>query len=216
MIFINQATMSIEAPEFTIITPFNLEESVFDGFNYHNEPLEYVRYGIGDDINPVTYHMPIAFNAYNDALKVLAPNMSIKVLSLNRIDIGGVNIKEFISFLINVNRYRIRPKESLTVEQERRFCNNMRNLLETINNHPLRAFFATDSHCGRPLEEQFIKINDAFVALPNIYIHVDECFNDADELKVLRYIDECSAFYRDRFKSAAESLITTDIQADQS
>ena len=208
--------MSTEVPEFTIITPFNLEESIFDGFDYHNEPLEYLRYGIGDDINPATYHMPTSFNAYNDALKELAPNMDIKVLSLNRIDIGNVGDKEFVSFLINVNRYMIRPKESLTAEQEWRFCNNICSLLETINGHPLRAFFATDSHCRRPLDEQFINLNDTYISLPDIYIHIDECFNDADELKVLRYIDGCSAFYRDRFRSAVESLITTDTQANQS
>ena len=210
MIFINQATMSTEAPEFTIVTPFNLEESIFDGFDYHNDSLEYLRYGIGNNIDPATYHMPTAFNTYNEALRALAPNMNIKVLSLNRINIGGVNDVEFVSLLINVNQYTIRPKESLTAEQEWRFCNNVCDLLETINDHPLRSFFATDSHPKRPLGEQFINLNDTCICLPDIYIHVDEYFNDTDELKVLRYIDGCSAFYRDRFKSAVESLITTD------
>ena len=66
----------------------------------------------------------------------------------------------------------------------------------------MKSFFTTDSLMNTKRSDNSITLNDKRIALPDIYIHVDEAFTDADELKVVQYIDKCNAFYREQFNYA--------------
>lgn len=202
MIFINYSTMSsIEAPRFTISTPFTLDETILAGFDYVLTPMEYIRYATGAKITTESLPMPERFHAYNDAITKIAPDVNIKLLSLNEINVNPAITREFLSFIITVNRYMITPKETLSAEQEWRFCNKVCELLESIHNHPMESFFTTDSLMNTKRSDNAISLNNKRIALPNIYIHVDETFTDEDELKVVQYIDKCNTFYRERFNA---------------
>lgn len=202
MIFINHSTMSsIEAPQFTISTPFTLDETLLTGFDYELTTMEYIRCATGSKLTPSAAPMPERFHAYNDAITKISPDVNIKLLSLNEIEVTSGVTREFLSFLVTINRYTITPKETLSAEQEWRFCNKICELLESIHDHPMKSFFTTDSLMNTKRTDNSITLNNKRIALPNIYIHVDETFTDEDELKVVQYIDKCNAFYREQFNA---------------
>ena len=202
MIFINQATMSsIEAPQITINTPFTIDENILSGFHYKVTPIENIRYATGSKLTPSSLPMPARFHAYNNAIKRIAPDVNINLISLNEIEVISGVIREFLSFNITIKRYTITPKETLSAEQEWRFCNKICDLLESIHNHPMKSFFTTDSLMNVKRMDNSITLDGKRIALPNIYVHVDETFTDDDELKVVRYIDKCNAFYREQFNA---------------
>ena len=190
---------SIEAPQFTISTPFIIDETLLAGFKYELTPMEYIRCATGSKINDSSLPMPERFHAYNDAIAKISPDVNIKLLSLNEIEITPGTTRVFLSFLVTINRYTITPKETLSAEQEWRFCNRVCELLESIHNHPMKSFFTTDSLMNTKRSDNSITLNNKRIALPDIYIHVDETFTDEDELKVVQYIDKCNAFYREQF-----------------
>jgi hypothetical protein len=193
---------SIEAPQITINTPFTIDESILIGFNYTITPIEYIRTAIGarvtDDVPP----MPERFNAYNDELAKVASNMNIKLISLNEITIAVDKPREFLSFIITINRYTITPKETLTAEQAWRFRSGINKLLFTVRNHAMRDFFTTDSLTAPKRCDDRIILRKKHISLPTIYIHVDETIKNSDNLKIIQYIDKCNAFYREQFNSA--------------
>lgn len=188
----------MSAPSITFSTPFTLDESVLCGFYYTITPVEYLRYGIGKLIYPNIYDRGAHFERYNESLKEVANGLNIKVLSLNEITICN-DIFEFVSFLITVNRYTITPKETLTAEQEWRFANQTCDLLESIKNHPLKAFFACENMRSHSSDKRHIVLNETQINLPDTYIWVDEFVSDEDELTIVKYIDQRSAYYRDRY-----------------
>ena len=192
---------SIEAPQFTISTPFTLDETILTGFDYVLTPMEYIRYATGAKVTDDSLPMPERFHAYNDAITKIEPDVNIKLLSLNEIEVTPGVIREFLSFLVIINRYTITPKETLSAEQEWRFCNRVCELLESIHTHHMKSFFTTDSLMNTKRTDNSITLNNKRIALPNIYIHIDETFTDEDELKVVQYIDKCNAFYRERFNA---------------
>ena len=132
---------SIEAPQFTISTPFTLDETILTGFDYELTPMEYIRCATGSKLTPDSLPMPARFHAYNDAITKIAPDVNIKLLSLNEIEVMSGTTLEFLSFLITINRYTITPKETLSAEQEWRFCNSVCDLLYSIHKHPMKPFF---------------------------------------------------------------------------
>lgn len=192
---------SIEAPQFTISTPFKFDESVLAGFNYELTPMEYIRCATGSKLTQPFLPMSERLHAYNDAIAKLSPDVNIKLLSLNEIEVTPGTTREFLSFSVTINRYTITPKETLSAEQEWRFCNNVCELLDSIHHHPMKSFFTTDSLMNAKRTDNSITLNNKRIALPNIYIHVDETFTDHDELKIVRYIDDCNAFYREQYNA---------------
>jgi hypothetical protein len=179
---------------------------VLTGFNYTVTPIEYLRYGVGGIINPKTYNRGCHFERYNEALKEMVKDIDIKLISLNTITVDN-NTRDFFAFLITVNRYTITPKETLTAEQEFCFSAEVCKLLESIKSHSLKPFFICETVKSHTDKERAIYFNNNRIQLPDVYIWVDEYLTDEDELKIIRYIDQCSAFYRDRFNAAVESLI---------
>lgn len=199
MIFIYRLTMSlIEAPQITINTPFTIDESILTGFDYTITPIEYLRYGVGKAIYPDDYERGAHFERYTETLKEVAEGLNIKVLSLNEITIGEETF-EFFTFLITINRYTITPKETLTAEQEWRFANKTCSLLESIKKHPLNAFFTCENMKSHSSGKRYIVINQTSINLPDVFIWVDEYITDEDELKIIKYIDQHSAYYRNQY-----------------
>lgn len=200
MIFINRSTMSsIGAPHITINTPFTIDESILTGFDYTITPIEYIRNAVGVKITNNISSMPKRFHAYNNDLATVASDMNIKLLSLNEINITADNTMEYLSFLITINNYTITPKETLTAEQELNFRTGIDELLSRVRSHTMRSFFITESLTEINLSNEHILLNNNRISLPNIYIRVDEELNIDDNLKIIRYIDECTAFYREQY-----------------
>ena len=188
-----------EAPQITINTPFRIDESILTGFDYTITPIEYIRTAVGARITADTPPMPARFHAYNDELTHVASDMDIKLISLNEIYITDDEPREFLTFLITTNRYTITPKETLTAEQELNFRTGLNNLLATAHGHAMRGFFITDSLTGINISNDCILLRKERISLPTIYIHVDERLKPDDNLKIVRYIDKCNAFYREQF-----------------
>lgn len=205
--------MSVTAPSFTITTPFKINENILDGFDYMITPVEYLRYGIGKRIYPGIYERGSHFEHHNESLKEVAKDLNVKVLSLNEINIGDDTF-EFFAFLVTINRYTLTPKETLTAEREWRFSNQICSLLESIKDHPLNVFFTCENMRSHPSDKRHIVLNQTRINLPDTYIWVDEFVSDEDELKIVRYIDQRSAYYRDRYMAipkwgAADNWKTT-------
>ena len=190
---------SIEAPHITINTPFTIDEHVLTGFDYTITTIEYIRNAVGAKVTSDVPLMSDRFHAYNDELTKVAPDMNIKLISLNEISIAADDTREFLSLMITINSYTITPKETLTAEQEWRFRTKINNLLANVRTHAMRGFFMTDSLTGIYLYNDYILLNKNRISLTNIYIHIDEELRIDDDLAIIRYIDQRSAYYRDRY-----------------
>ena len=199
--------MSTDAPAFTITTPFTIDDSLFSGFDYTNNPIDYVRYGIGECINSKDYNKGIRFAAYNEYLHKVYPDVNIKVIAINSITVMPNVIKEFIAFQVTINRYTITPKETLTAEQEWQFSNGISNQLGSIDGHDLVCFFTEHPRVSATYNDMWIQLNDTLITLPDITIHVDRYLSEDDELRILKYMDSVSAFYRNRYNETVKILI---------
>lgn len=190
---------SIEAPHITINTPFTIDESVLTGFDYTITNIEYIRNAVGARITNDMPPMPKRFHAYNHDLATVSSDMSIKLISINEISITDDDPREYISFLITINRYMITPKETLTAEQELNFHTGINKLLSQVRSHAMRSFFITESLTEITVSNNYILLNNNRISLPNIYISVDEGLDIDDNLKIIQYIDECNTFYREQY-----------------
>ena len=199
--------MSTHAPAITIATPFMLDDSLFSGFDYTIDQIDYIRYGIGERIDTEVYNKGIRLAAYNECLRKEHPDISIKVIAINNIAVTPNMIKEFIAFQVTINRYTITPQETLTAEQEWQFSNEMLNQLGSIDEHKLINFFTENPRVSTTYNSIWIKLNDTTISLPDITIHVDRYLSDADNLRILKYIDSVSAFYRERYNETVKILI---------
>ena len=202
--------MKSAAPSIEIATPFTISSDTLNGFDYTVTPVEYLRHGIGCPVDIDTYDPAKSFEKYNDSLNGIAENVNIQIISINLINIGR-EMREFITFLITINRYTITPTEALTAEQEWRFSNEIYTILESIKRHPLKPFFTCENMQTHQANQRSITICDKRISLPDIYIWVDEFLSDEDELKILKYIDQTAAFYRERFNAAIGSLTDSAI-----
>jgi hypothetical protein len=192
----------IKPPQVTITTPFMIDESILTGFDYTITPIEYIRTAVGARITTDIPPMHDRFCAYNDELAKVASDMNIKLLSLNEITIAVNDTREFLSFLVTINRYIIMPKETLTAEQEWHFNFGINKLLSTVRTHDMRDFFITDSLTTLKRGNDRIILRKNRISLPTMYIHVDEELKTDDNLKIIQYIDKCNAFYRKPFNAA--------------
>lgn len=198
--------MSTNAPAITITTPFTFEESLLDGFDYTIEQIDYLRYGIGKRIT-TGYNKTVRFTAYNDYFSASYPEVNIKVIALNHITAAPMTISEFITFQVTINRYTITPKETLTAEQEWVFSRDLSATLRSIDEYELRAFFTEKPYVSAKHDMMTFVLNDTTISLPDTTIHVDRILSDDDELKLLKYIDSISAFYRERYNATVKTLI---------
>ena len=199
--------MSTDAPVFTINTPFALDESLFVGFDYTIEQIDYLRYGIGMRIDSADYDKYVRFTAYNNYLSANCSDVNVKVIALNHITTAPNTISEFIAFQVTINRYMITPKESLTAEQAWIFRNNLAKRLCSIGGHKLWAFFTEKPYVSAKRDTMSIVLSDTCISLPDITIHADRYLSDDDELKLLKYVDSISAFYRGRYNETVKTLI---------
>ena len=199
--------MSTDAPVITITTPFALDESLFNGFDYTIEQIDYLRYGIGKRIDSVEYNKYNSFSAYNDYLSTNYSDVNVNVISINNITTAPNTISEFIAFQVTINRYTITPKDSLTAEQEWKFATNLSSRLQSIDEHDLIAFFTETPYVSAKHNTMSIVLNDTQISLPDITIYVDRFLSDDDELKLLKYIDSISMFYRERYNATVKTLI---------
>lgn len=199
--------MSTSAPAITINTPFTFDESLFNGFDYTIEPIDYLRYGIGKRIDSADYNKSVRFTEYNDYLSANCSDVNVKVIALNHITTAPHVISEFITFQVTINRYTITPKESLTAEQEWLFSTNLTSKLQSTDDHALLAFFIEKPYVSVKRDTMSIVLNDTHISLPDITINVDRFISNDDELKLLKYVDSVSAFYRERYNETVKMLI---------
>lgn len=207
MIFINQSTMSADTPAITITTPFTLDDSLFNGFDYTIDQIDYIRYGIGEHINAKDYNKGIRVAAYNRYLQKTHPDVDIKVISINNITVSPNVVKEFIAFQVTINRYTITPKETLSAEQEWRFSKEITDQLCSIDQHGLLSFFTENPRISATCNDMWIQLNDTLITLPDITINVDRYLSGDDELRIVKYIDSVSAFYRERYNETVKMII---------